>query len=165
MSPVSTRVAIAVISLAFGAHSTAAKPFDRRIVDTVEVGNPVSETNHGYVGADATTGVTDGISYRQARGYMRYAMKTFDDTPLSVACTFVGSANESLNYELVVEDSVIATKTLKTPSVEPVVVEIAVPFAITKGRTNVAIIIRARDGMTPALRSLRTVQDHNELQQ
>lgn len=163
MPPVTSRVAISIVSLAMAATAWSDR-FDRRIVDTVLAGDIVSETNHGYVGADATTGITDGKSFRQARGYLRYAMTTFDDTPVTVACTFVGTTKMAHQFDLVVEDSVIATRTVTTTSDSALVVEIAVPFVLTKGKTNIAIILRARDGVTPALRSMRTVQDHNELE-
>jgi hypothetical protein len=139
---------------------------DRRVVDTVAVGNPASEAAHGYVGHDAVVGVSDGKPYRQARGWMRFALTTFDDTEVTVACTFVAAAGEDANvsrtFDVVVEDSVVATRVLGASAATPTVVEIPVPFSITKGRTNVAIMIRAHDGSTPALRELRTIQDHNE---
>ena len=165
MLPVLKHVTVTVVSLALSAATVVGKPVDRRIVDTVEAGNDLSESNHGYVGADATTGVLAGKTFRQTRGFMRYAMKTFDDTPLAVSCTFVGSTHTTFTFDLVVEDSLVATRTVTTSSAAPSVLEMAVPFAVTHGRTNVAIIIRARDGATPALQSLRTVQDHNEFQQ
>ncbi|MDQ6611018.1 MAG: hypothetical protein M3Y64_01185, partial [Gemmatimonadota bacterium] len=62
-----------------------------------------------------------------------------------------------------VEDSVIATRTLTLHNKAPVIVEVAVPFAITKGRTNIAVIVRAHGGTTPALGEVRTIQDHNEM--
>jgi hypothetical protein len=162
MPPVTFRVAVSVVSLALAAVQWSNR-FDRRVVDTVIAGDAVSEANHGYVGAEVTTGNADGKPFRQTRGYMRYAMTTFDDTPVTVACTFAGTKNVAHNFDVVVEDSVIATRTLTT-SDSASVVEIAVPFVLTKGKTNIAIIIRARDGLTPALRMLRTVQDHNEFQ-
>lgn len=148
-------------------------PVDRRIVDIVQVGTADSETRHGYVGEDAVAGNANGQTFRQARGWMRYALTTFDDTEVTVALTFAnGDAvgeGATLHYEMVVEDSLIATRSFTaSPSSPPgssSVVEIAVPFVLTKGKTNIAVIIRAREGPTPALLSLRTIQDHNEVQQ
>ena len=140
---------------------------DRRVVDAVEVGNARSEAAHGYAGQDATAGMVNGRSYREARGWMHYTLNTFDDTDVTISSTFVASAggrsDVSRTFDLVVEDSVIATRTIMFASSAPVVVEIGVPFAITKGKTNVVVIIRARGGMTPALRELRTIQDHHEV--
>lgn len=97
---------------------TSATPqhLDRRVVDAVDVGNARSEAEHGYEGQDATAGMVNGQSYRQARGWMHFTLTTFDDTD------------------------------------------------VTKGKTNIVVIIRARGGLTPALRELRTIQDHHEVE-
>ncbi len=153
--------------------------FDRRVVDVAEAGDARSESTHGYAGHEASSGVAGGAPYRQARGWMRYALATFDDTEVTVACTFVapdgvaeGAADESAAgravngpraYDVVVEDSVVATRTVSASAAAPVVVEIPVPFVLTKGKTNIAVVIRARGGPTPALRQIRTIQDHNEV--
>lgn len=121
-----------------------------------------NESAHGYVGVDVITGTSHGKTFRQARGWMRYAMTVFDDTEVTIACIFVGSEGATLRYELVVEDSVVASRTYSSPAASPTVVEIPVPLSITKGRTNIAVTIRAHGGLTPALSELRTVQDHNE---
>lgn len=154
--------------------SIAASARDRRVVDTVVAGNAMSELSHGYAGHEATSGIADGKSYRATRGWMRYAVTTFDDTQVTLVCTFAPVADDGTpgarEYDVLVEDSVIATKkfiassstssaSVATPAV---VVEIEVPFALTKGRTNIAVVLRARTGSTPALRELRVIQDHNE---
>ncbi len=132
-------------------------------MDSVEAGNARSEAVHGYAGHDAASGLVDGKSYRQTRGWMRYALTTFDDTEVTLACAFVTPSDSvARGYDVVVEDSLIATRTLAASGANAGFVEIRVPFAVTKGKTNIAVIIRARDGLTPALRELRTIQDHNE---
>jgi len=158
------RTAVLLGLLVAGTTTAAAHPFiagDRRVVDVVEVGQALSDNEHGYTAHDATTGTDNGQSFRQARGWIRYALTTFDDTDVTIACTFLGSA--SGNYDLVVEDSVIASKHFDATSGAPTVVEIVVPFAVTKGKTSIAVMLRARGGPTPRLHELRTIQDHNEV--
>lgn len=150
-------VAVAAIGIWLAGDSAA----DRRIVDWVIAGNAESEASHGYAGHDDLAGVVNDTSYRQARGWMRYALTTFDDTEVTVALTFVGG-NAPSNYDVVVEDSLVASRTFAEPAGRSKVVEVAVPFSLTKGRTNIAITIRGRAGATPALRELRTIQDHHE---
>jgi len=144
---------------------TAARAHDRRVVDTVVAGNTASEASHGYAGHDATSGMADGASYRETRGWIGYALTTFDDTEVTLVWTFAPGVGDgtsgSREYEVVVEDSVIATKTLRT-SPTAAVVETVVPFALTKGRTSIAVMLRARGSSTPQLRELRVIQDHNE---
>lgn len=142
----------------------AARPFplpDRRVVDLVEVGNARSDALHGYAAHDDTTGTADGYAFRQARGWIRYALLTFDDTDVTIACTFVGIASGS--YDLIVEDSLIASRHFAAAANTPTVVEILVPFEVTKGKTSIAVMLRARGGPTPRLHQLRTIQDHNEV--
>ncbi len=148
----------AVTTAAASLPSTAR---DRRVVDAVEAGADQSESTHGYAAHDDTSGTVNGHSFRQARGWIRYALTTFDDTDVTIACTFLGTT--SGNYDLVVEDSLIASKRFEPTNGEPAVVEILVPFAVTKGKANIAVMLRARGGPTPRLHQLRTIQDHNEV--
>jgi hypothetical protein len=67
------------------------------------------------------------------------------------------------SFDLIVEDSVVATRTVSPRVSSPVVVPFAVPFARTKGKAHVIVIVRARDGLTPGVRRLRTIQDHYEV--
>ena len=162
--PLLRRAAALAALLAACATAIAASPFrhhDRRVVDLVAAGRPESEAEHGYAGHDDSTGTIDGRAYRQARGWMRYAVTTFDDTEVTIACTFLGSASGS--FDLIVEDSVIATKRVDVTTGTPTVVELLVPFAVTKGKTSIAVMLRAHNGPTPRLHELRTIQDHNEV--
>ena len=162
--PLLRRAAALAALLAACATAIAASPFrhhDRRVVDLVAAGRPESEAEHGYAGHDDSTGTIDGRAYRQARGWMRYAVTTFDDTEVTIACTFLGSASGS--FDLIVEDSVIATKRVDVTTGTPTVVELLVPFAVTKGKTSIAVVLRAHNGPTPRLHELRTIQDHNEV--
>jgi hypothetical protein len=164
-----------LLALIAGVALAASALRDRRIVDTVRVGDAASDAAHGYAESDVVRGMANGKPYRSARGWMRYALTTFDDTEVTLTCTFVpsdssaafASSTSSGRYELLVEDSLIATRTLTAPRSElsrtPVVVEVAVPFALTKGRTSIAVMIRAHDGPTPPLSELRVIQDHNEV--
>lgn len=149
----------------------AAPSADRRVVDVVQAGDAQSEANHGYAGHDATSGVVRGRPFRVARGWMRYALATFDDTEVTLECTFGdegrATGNAPRRYDVIVEDSVIATRTYVAvaPSADSAAsrVEIRVPFALTKGRTHIAVTIRGHDGPTPVLHVLRVLQDHNEV--
>lgn len=162
-SPLGRAVALTAL-VAASASLTAARPFlarDRRLVDLVEVGAAISEGDHGFAAHDDTSGTANGKRYRQARGWIRYALTTFDDTEVTIACTFLGTV--SGNYDLVVEDSLIASKHFDAATDVPSVVEFLVPFAVTKGKVSIAVVLRARGGVTPQLHQLRTIQDHNEV--
>lgn len=156
-------VALAAL-VAASATFMAATPLaarDRRVVDLVEVGVAVSEGDHGYAAHDDMAGTRNGRPYRQARGWIRYALTTFDDTEVTIACTFLGSVSGS--YDLVVEDSLVASKHFDAATDVPTEVNFLVPFAVTKGKVSIAVVLRARSGVTPQLHQLRTIQDHNEV--
>ncbi len=156
----------ALLALAVSVNSAVA-PRDRRVVDVVVVGNAQSEARHGYYGLDVMSSVVNGQTFRESRAWMHYTMTTFDDTEVTISCTVVranGSSDEvPRSFDLVVEDSVIATRTMAMPSTAPVIVDVTVPFGLTKGKTNIVVVIRARGGPTPAFRELRTIQDHYEV--
>ena len=136
---------------------------DRRVVDRAEAGDAASEEAHGYAGHDATSGTVRGKAYRQARGWMRYALTTFDDTEVTLALTFVAIDSMPRGYDVIVEDSLVASPTFAPKGADQIVlVEHRVPFILTKGKANIAVTIRGRGGFTPALHEVRTVQDHNE---
>lgn len=134
---------------------------DRRVVDMVTAGDARSDVEHGYSAYQDTSGTVDGQSFRQTRGWIRYALTTFDDTEVTIACTFLGTV--SGQYDLVVDDSVMASRHVTSNTPATTVVEIVVPFVVTKGKTSIAVTLRARSGPTPRLHMLRTIQDHNEV--
>ena len=137
-----------------GAHG------DRRVVDRVVIGDVRMEHDHAYAGDGVTAGVADGRAFRQARGWMRYALTVFDDTEVTVACTFLGSGSGPQMVDVLVENHVVASYIFR--AVETTTVEFRVPLEITKGRTNILVVLRATNGPTPSLVELRSVQDHNE---
>ncbi len=155
-------VIIAVLALGATTTGHATAP-DRRVVDVAEVGNAPSEDAHGYAGHDVIDGAVDGKAYRQANGWMHFALNTYEDTEVTVACTFVGVDTVSRSYDLVVEDSAIVTRTVSLQPGASTVIEAIVPFSLTRGKTHIAVVLRARNGLTPALRELRTIQDHQEV--
>lgn len=129
-------------------------------MDRITVGDVRSEVEHAYAGEGVTTGVAAGRAFRQTRGWMRFALTVFDDTEVTIACTFAGTGDVPQVFDLIVENQVVASYTFH--SADAAVVELRVPLALTKGRTNILVVLRATNGPTPALLELRTVQDHNE---
>ena len=138
--------------------TVAARP-DRRIVDRITVGDIRSEQAHAYAGDGVTDGVAEGHAFREARGWMRYALTVFDDTEVTVACTFAPS-DAARTFDLVVENQTVATYTFR--EAERKTVEFRIPIETTRGHTSILVMLRATRGATPALVELRTVQDHNE---
>ena len=152
-------IALLVLSLAPVAASQG-----RRVVDVVNAGDAASEREHDYAGEGATAGVIDGRAYRQARGWLSYAMAVYDDTEVTLTCVFRGTEGRSLAFDLLVDGRPVKTRTVVPPSSLPAIVDLRIPFEITKGLTAIRVMLRAVDGPTPPLLELRTVQEHLERQ-
>ena len=118
----------------------AASP-DRRIVDRITIGDVRSESDHAYAGDGVSSGTANGRAFRQARGWMRYALTVFDDTEVTVACTFTGNGNGAETFDVIVENQVVASHTYR--SAQPATVEFRVPLAVTQGHTNIMVMLRA----------------------
>lgn len=156
------RVLTAITVFALGATIGA---LDRRIVDTVKVGDAASEVAHGFAGEGVLSGSHNGVAYRQTSGWMHFALKTFEDTDVTLALTFAPTDSVSRAFDVVVEDSVIASRTFRAQDGAATTIELSVPFALTKGKPGIAVVVRAKGGTTPALRELRSIQDHYEQEQ
>ena len=154
----------AFLVLACLSSVVSATPLDRRIVDRVIVGDTKSEGAHAYAADRDTTGVDHGHAFRSARGWLRYALSVFDDTEVTIACIFArtGTHDRTGGFDLLIENQVVASYEYGPPSTLPDTLEVRVPIGLTRGRTNILVILRATMGATPPLLELRTVQDHNE---
>lgn len=142
--------------------ATLGAAHDRRVVDRVTVGDAQSERDHGYAGDAVTAGVAGGRTFRQTRAWLRYALAVFDDTEVTVVCSFAGGDDAPRTFALMVENRDVATYSLAAHSASGGTVEFRIPFDITRGRTNILVTVRASGGATPALLELRTLQDHLE---
>jgi len=152
-------ITAAKLLLVVGLGATIAARPDRRVVDKITVGDVRSERDHAYAGADVTSGVAGDRAFRQASGWLRYALTVFDDTEVTVALTFLGS-DAPRAFDLIVENHLVSSYTFR--SGVAATVELRVPLELTKGHTNILVMLRATNGPTPALLELRTIQDHNE---
>jgi hypothetical protein len=154
--------ALLVVLLAWSVALTASGQ-GRRVVDVVRVGDSASEREHDYTGERVSTGLVDGRTYRQASGWMSYSMTVYEDSEVTLNCTFRGSEGRRLVFDLLVEGRKIATHTFVSPSPAAVNVELRVPMSVTRGLTGIRVTLRAQEGPTPGLLELRTVQEHLEL--
>jgi hypothetical protein len=145
-----------------GAPSAAPAGQSRRVVDVVESGDPKSGRDHEAAGEGITEGTAAGRAFRQATGWLRYTLRTFDDTEVTVACLCRGTEGRRLTFELLVDGQAAGTQTLESPSADPVLKEWRLPERLTSGRTMVSVTLRGVGGPTPGVIELRTVQEHLE---
>ncbi|MCC6241429.1 MAG: hypothetical protein IT353_01255 [Gemmatimonadaceae bacterium] len=149
-----------------GALLLGASPRDRRVVDTVLVGDAASEGSHGFDGVDVQAGHRGGSTFRTTSGWMHFTLRTYDDTDVTLLLTFVRPDSvgrfSRRRVDVLVENTVVASPTVHMDSLPADPFPIAVPFALTKGKGHIAVVLRAHDGPTPALAVIRTMQEHYE---
>jgi len=134
----------------------------RRVVDVVQAGNARSERDHDAEGEGVTEGTVAGRAFRQAAGWLRYTLRTFDDTEVTIACLCRGSEGRRVTFELLVDGQAAGTHTFESSSSEPVLKEYNVPEKLTLGKAKVSVTLRGVNGPTPGVIELRTVQEHLE---
>ena len=136
----------------------------RWVVDVVQSGDAKSEREHDFASDGASDGIVAGRAFRQAgaSGWLRYTLRSYDDTALTVACLCRGTEGRRVTVELLIDGQAAGTHTLESPSAEPVLKEWRVPERLTRGKTTITLMLRGVGGPTPGVIELRTVQEHLE---
>ena len=134
----------------------------RRVVDVVQAGDEKSARDHDAEGEGVTQGTVAGRAFRQASGWLRYTLRTFDDTEVTVACLCRGTEGRPFTFELLIDGQAAGTHTLASSSAGPVLKEYRVPEKLTLGKTTLSVTLRGVNGPTPGVIELRTVQEHLE---
>ena len=155
---------VAALCAAGVAAAPAAAPVGqgRRVVDLVEPGDARSARDHEAAGEGITEGTAAGRAFRQATGWLRYTLRTYDDTEVTVACLCRGTEGRRVTFELLVDGQAAGTHVLESPSAQPVLKEWRLPEPLTQGKTKIAVTLRGVGGPTPGVIELRTVQEHLE---
>jgi len=152
-------VALALLAVAASADLVAQ---GRRIVDLVRMGDAKSERDHDVEGEGLRDGTLGDRRYREASGWLRATLRTYDDTEVSVACLCGGTDGRRVTFDLLVDGELAGTKTLESPASEPVVREWLVPERLTRDKGKINVTMRGVGGPTPRILELRTVQEHLE---
>jgi hypothetical protein len=134
----------------------------RRIVDVVQAGDEKSAHDHEAAGEGVTGGTVGGRAFRQATGWLRYTLRTFDDTEVTIACLCRGTEGRPFTFELLVDGQAAGTHTLESSSADPVLKEWRVPAKLTLGKAKITVTLRGVNGPTPGVIELRTIQEHLE---
>ena len=118
-----------------------------RIIDQVNIGDPISEAAHGLTANNSTSGNFSGLNWRDANenlstsgGSFSYVMAVQPNVPMSAECTFWGSDSGSRIFNILANGTVIGTETLTNDMPgEFFTVDYPIPANITSGQTNVTI--------------------------
>lgn len=159
-----TLVAAALVAAAPGLRAAAGSVVgqSRWVVDLVRSGDATSERDHEAAGEGISEGMVAGRAFRQASGWLRYTLRTFDDTEVSVACLCGGTEGRRLRFEIDIDGQSAGAHTLESPAAEPVMKEYRIPDRLTHGKSKITVTLRGIGGPTPRVIELRTVQEHLE---
>ena len=123
----------------------------RRVVDLVRVGDQIERVDARVRRRRGDRRRHRRRSFRQARGWLRYSLSVYEDSEVTLACTFRGTEGHSLVFDLLVEGREVLTHTLVTPSPAPTSLEFRLPRSHTKNLTAISVTLRGVDGPTPGL--------------
>jgi hypothetical protein len=128
----------------------------------VQSGDATSERDHEAAGEGITDGTIAGRAFRQATAWLRYTLRTYDESEVTIACLCRGTEGRRLTVELAIDGRPAGTHAFESPSADPVLREFRVPEALTRGKTQISVTLRGVGGPTPGVIELRTIQEHLE---
>jgi hypothetical protein len=134
-----------------------------RVVDSVDVSSARDETAHAFAGEQTQVGETGAVRWRSATGWFGYALKTYDDSPLTLVFVLAGGSGERETFDVLVDGKKVATLDRPAGSQNPEEKKVDVPFAQTKGKISVTVRLEAHEGSrTARVLEIRTLQEHLE---
>jgi hypothetical protein len=134
-----------------------------RVVDAVNVTVAREEITHGLHGEEMTVGETAGRTWRSAAGWFGYALRIYEDTPLTVECVFAAAADPGEAFDILVDDRKVAARVVGPGAATSREFKVTLPLAETVGKSQVTVTFRAHPGArTGRLLELRSIQEHLE---
>ena len=123
--------------------------FEARLVDAVIPGDLVGESVHESKGDKTHHGVFNDRGWRDAwdGGWFSYRMKVITGAPVSLACTFWGGEADQREFDILVNDRIVATQ--KLSGNDPgrfFTVEYPVPPELSNGSGTVTVSFRPHAG-------------------
>lgn len=128
------------------ARQAARKLLLARMVDEVRIGDRQSETAHGLQGDHTGSGVHQGRAWRDASqgGHFAYRLAVDPRQPMSLRVTYWGSDANRREFDIQVDDRVIATQKLEREKPgEFFSVEYAIAPNVTAGKKQVTVRFQA----------------------
>ena len=131
------------------AHESRRQQVERATVDTVNIDQDQSESDHDYQGENSTRGYFGGKRTREARnGWFSYSLRVLPDKAMTLVCTFVGSEGRRRAFEILVDGEKIASQTLENHPTELFDIEYKLPETLTKGKQSITVRFQALSGST-----------------
>ncbi len=133
----------------------------RRTVDRVEVGNRADERAHAMAGDTASGGWNgSGDGWRESWGkWFGYTIGMHGDRPVTLVLTFYGREDPARVFDILVDDTRIATQTLDGHPTGAFDVKYQLPDSLTQGKTTLSIkFVAEAEHVAGAVLDVRTVQ-------
>lgn len=127
------------------------KALAARLVDSVKVGERESEAAHGWRGSGSNSGAHLDRRWRDARGggWFSYELAVLPEGPMTVMCTYWGSDTGGRVFDVLIDDTKIATQKLDRNRPEEFFdVEYPIPPKLTRGKEKVTVKFAAHPGRT-----------------
>jgi hypothetical protein len=110
-----------------------------------------NEDDHDVDGQMHFTTANKGTAYHSASrgGSFSYMMKVLPDRAMTLNCRYSGSEKKGHEFDLAVDNQIIATQNLK--AIAPghfVDVEYKIPASLTRGKSQIKVEFQAHAGMT-----------------
>ena len=148
------------------AHQAALAASDRRrqaiagaTLDLVNVDDPQSESDHGYRGEGTNEWSFEGRRVREApSGWFSYDLKVRPEGPMSLVFTYKGAAGRSRSFDVLVDEEIIATRTVEYHPTELLDAEYRIPESLTRGKERVTVKFQSHaDQGTASIAEVRVV--------
>ena len=130
----------------FEAEEKEIRAQQARTVDHIVLGQMQPERDHNLTGENTHSGVFRSRHWRDARsgGWFSFEMKVVPDVPIELLCTYWGSDGPGRDFDILVNDNVIATEHLNQN--QPgrffnVVYDI--PPELTRGKDKISVKFKA----------------------
>ena len=132
------------------AEEAARRKREARTVDRVVAHDKGSESAHGMRGEKTRSGSHLGKGWRDApSGWFSWGLKVLPDVPMTLVCTYWGSDVPPRKFDVLVDDTVIATQSLNRDKPgEFLEVEYAIPPELTRDKDKITVKFRAHKGNT-----------------
>lgn len=141
---------------------TIFKPDPARVVDAVQIGNEVSEKEHGLAVENSVTGSHLNHNWRHAEGRWSWTLKVDPAQPTSLRCVFLG-ADRGREFDILVQDQILTTVKLEGEGgTRFFAVEYAIPEELTKGKEKVTVTFVKKTGYAGGVFGCWTVRGVKE---
>jgi len=122
------------------------KELENMTVDFIQPGEMQPERDHNFQGENSRPTRFRGRAGREARGSsFSFDMKILADSPVALVVDYWGQTLRSTDFDILVNDIVIATETISRDDGDFVDITYPIPGEITVGKFKVTVTFKPRD--------------------